>query len=249
MKQFITAGKKALIILFWILVWQGVSMLTASPIILSSPFAVAMRLFQMVKTRGFWLVILTSFLRIAAGFLCGLVLGCVLAVLCFKSAFFKEVLSPVISLLRSIPVASFIVLLLLWVNTKYLSIAVGFLIVLPVVFSNIYNSLSAMDKKMLKMSDIYKVPFFKRVKTLYLSSVLPGLLAAISVGIGFCFKSGVAAEVIGICKNTIGEAIYSAKVNFETVDVFAWTVVIVVLSTITEYAVKKLIKGMEERYD
>lgn len=237
---------KVLIIAFWVGIWEIGSSFIGSDILLASPFQVAGRLLELIRTTPFWFTIINSFLRIITGFTLGLVVGLTLAILSYASPFIKEVFEPVIGLIKSIPVASFIILLLVWISSKQLSVVVSFLIMLPVAFSNIYHSLCNTDKKMVEMSKVFNVPMNKRVRYLYFNAVMPGFLSAVSIGIGFCYKSGVAAEVIGICKNTIGEAIYTAKIHLETVDVLAWTIVIVVLSNVTERATKRIVAKMQK---
>ena len=248
MKLSITAIKKFLIIVFWIGLWQIGSILVGSSILLASPFEVAGRIVQLIQTGAFWFTITNSFSKIMMGFILGMGTGILFAVICYRERLFYEVLSPVFILIRSIPVASFIVLLLVFINTRFLSTTVGCLIVLPVVFENVYSGLNMIEKNMLEMSEVFRVPFFKRLKYLYLPSLMPVLLTSVSVGVGFCFKSGVAAEVIGICRNTIGEAIYVSKINLETADVLAWTVIIILLSTLTEKSVRHMVSMVEKRH-
>ena len=74
------------------------------------------------------------------------------------------------------------------------------------------------------------MPFARRLRGIYLPAVLPHFRSAASLGLGLCWKSGVAAEVIGIPGGSIGEKLYKAKVYLATPDLFAWTVAIVLLS-------------------
>lgn len=241
MKASTTISKRLIVFGFWILVWQTGSVLINSPILLASPLEVAGELVNMIQSASFWLTIGNSFFRIILGFILGLMIGLFLAILSYKLSFAYDLFSPLLSLIKSIPVASFIILLLIWVDTEYLSTVIGFLMVLPVVYENIYRGLSVIDKGMLEMSWVFNVPLKKRFRYLYFLHLYPYLLTAVSVGLGFGFKSGVAAEVIGICRYTIGEAIYTAKIHLETAQVMAWTVVIVVLATVTEGIAKKLL--------
>ena len=242
MKTSTINAKKILVILFWLLVWHFISIRLNSQILLVSPFAVFIRLFDMVKTFEFYKICIITFVKIFSGFIIGFVLGFILAILSYKLKFVYDFINPVIATIKSIPVASFIVLVLVWVSSKYLSTVVSALIVIPVVYSNILAGIKSVPKDMITMAKVFNVPMAKKIKTLYLGSMASYIASAVSIGIGFCFKSGIAAEVIGISKGTIGEAIYTAKLSFETVDVLAWTIVIIVLSVSTEKAVSFLVK-------
>lgn len=242
-----TTVNRAVVICFWLLIWQLVSMAVGSPLLLSSPVEVGRRLVNMIASLAFWTTLLNSFIKILAGFMLGLVAGAVLALVCYKSDIVYSFAYPLIYVIKAIPVASFIVLVLVWVTSAYLSIVTAFLIVLPVIFENIYSGFMSVDRKMLEMSSVFNVPMSKGIRYLYADSLLPSFMSAVSIGIGFCFKAGVAAEIIGICKNTIGEAIYTAKITLETADVLAWTAVIVVISILTQKLAGSLVNAVMRR--
>ena len=134
------------------------------------------------------------------------------------------------AVVKASPVASFIILLLIWVPSHSLSVAISFMMALPIIYVNLFEGLYATDPAMLELADVFGVPTARRVRYLYLSQLLPYLRSACAVSIGLCWKSGIAAEVIGIPKGSIGERLYQAKIYLDTPDLFAWTVVIVLLS-------------------
>ena len=168
--------------------------------------------------------------------------GVLFALLASKSTFFRDFLSPVISIIKATPVASFIILALVWINTAYLSAFISFLMVLPIIYTNMLTGLENIDTGLLNMANVYKVPALRRFKYIYIPSLLPYYVAACSVGLGFSWKSGIAAEVIGLPNNTIGFSLYNAKIFLETPDLFAWTIVIIIISIIFEKLFFALIK-------
>lgn len=78
------------------------------------------------------------------------------------------------------------------------------------------------------------MPPAKRVRYLYVPAALPYFRSACTVGLGLCWKSGVAAEVIGLPNGSIGDALYRAKITLSTGELFAWTFVIILLSAAFE---------------
>ena len=104
------------------------------------------------------------------------------------------------------------------------------LMVLPVVYTPTLAGIRETDARLLEMAAVFRVPPAKRVRYLYVPAALPYFRSACTVGLGLCWKSGVAAEVIGITSGSIGEALYNAKILFSTAELLAWTVVIVLLS-------------------
>ena len=235
-------------VLFWLFVWQLGSMALRQNILLVSPISVLIRLGELVLTPDFWLSILFSMGRILAGFLLGCAAGVLLAGLSVRFIRIKELLAPVMLTMKAVPVASFIILVLLWVSSKNLSILISFLMVLPVIYTNVQNGIYAADPKLLEMAKVFGVSHRRTVRYIYASQVLPFFRSACSIALGLSWKAGIAAEVIGIPDGSIGEKLYKAKIFLDTPDLFAWTVVIVVVSLIFEkvflalldYAVKHI---------
>ena len=137
------------------------------------------------------------------------------------------------------PVASFVILALVWVRARYLSVFISFLMALPIFYSQVGLGLESVDVKLLEMADVFEVGFMRRLKYLYMPAVKQPLLSACRLACGLCWKSGVAAEVIGLPPGSIGERLYDAKIYLNTGEVLAWTLVIVLISL----ACEKLIPG------
>ena len=221
----------ALAVCFWLAVWQLAGALVGSDLLLVSPFTVLKTLVRLVPTGAFWHTVAFSALRIIGGFLLALAAGVLLAAAAARLRFAEVLLQPLMLTVRSVPVASVIILALLWLHgTGGLAVFISFLMVLPVVYANTLAGIRQADAKLLEMARVFRVPPHRRVRYVYLPAVLPPFTAACEVGLGLCWKSGVAAEVIGITTGSIGEQLYNAKVYFDTAGLFAWTLVIVLLS-------------------
>ena len=159
-----------------------------------------------------------------------LLLGTALAALAYASFSVEILMEPLITVIKSTPVASFIILCLIWIPSRNLSVFISFLMVFPVVYTNLLEGLKQTDKQLLEMADSFGAGTGKKVEFVYLSQVKPYAATACKLGLGLCWKAGVAAEVIGIPSGSIGEKLYKAKVYLETPDLFAWTIVIILIS-------------------
>jgi NitT/TauT family transport system permease protein len=62
------------------------------------------------------------------------------------------------------------------------------------------------------------------------------------------WKAGIAAEVLLQPLVSIGKMIFEAKYTLETVDLFAWTVIVVVLSVLIEKAMVALFKAVLKKH-
>lgn len=218
----------------WLAVWELASLYIGQEILLVSPVSVLRRLAALAVQPDFWSSIAFSFFRIIGGFFLASLCGTLLASLSAAFRFVRDLLAPAMAVIKAIPVASFIILVLIWVPSRNLSVVISFLMVLPVIYTNVLGGILSTDRKLLEMAQVFRIPLFRRIRYIYLSQLLPYLRTGFSLSLGLCWKAGVAAEVIGIPKGSIGEKLYEAKVYLETPDLFSWTLVIVLISVIFE---------------
>lgn len=224
--------------IFWLGVWQLLAVVVGQELLLPTPRQVAMVWGQLAGTDTFWLACLYSLLRIAAGYLLGVAAGVLLGVLCVYAPPADLLLSPVLRVVRAAPVASFIILALVWIQTDYLPIFIAFLMVLPLMFSATTSAIRGVDPRLLEMAKVYRLPKRKVIAKILLPGAAPTVLAQALTTLGLAWKSGVAAEVICLPKLALGKFLQNAKVYLETPEVFAWTATIIVLSLLLERLLK-----------
>ncbi len=222
--------KIAAAVLFWLIVWQAAAAAVNKKILLVSPIAVAVRLSQLVAEPAFWQAMGFSLAGIAVGFLLAVLLGIILAALSASFEPLRILLLPLMTAIKTVPVASFIILVLIWFPSEKLSSVISFLMVLPVIYTNTQNGIMSMKKELGEMAETFRIPLYRRIGCVYIPQIMPDFRAGCEISLGLCWKSGIAAEVIGMPDGSIGEALQQAKVYLNTPDLFAWTVVIVILS-------------------
>ena len=207
-----------------------------------SPVRVLSRIVTLVGEPDFLYILGSSLLRILLGFLSAVVLGVLLGILTAKSALFRYLFAPVRALIKATPVASFILLALVWMYTGTVPAFISFLMVLPTVWGNVEQGIVQTDPGLLEMAKAYRFSRIKKIRLIYIPSVLPYFLAAFSTGLGLGFKSGIAAEVICLPRRSIGINMYYAKIYLETPDLLAWTVLVVLMSILFEWGLVWLVK-------
>lgn len=233
-------------VLVWLAVWQLGAMAIDQKIILVSPVDVLARLVELLPTLGFWQTIAYSLVRITLGFLLGVAAGTVFAALSARFRRVEEFLAPALLAIRSIPVASFIILALILFSSRNLAVLISFLIVLPIVYSNVLSGIRAADRDLLEMAQVFRIPAARRLRYVYLPQVMPYFQSACGSALGLSWKSGIAAEVIGMPDGSIGEQLQQAKIYLDTPDLFCWTLVIVLVSLAFEKAFLALL-GSSQR--
>jgi len=223
------------VILFWLLIWHLTAVAIDSQILLVTPMRVLTRLGSLVGTAAFRTAVRNSLGRILQGFTMAVFCGIFLAGLSQKR-FVYMLLDPVISLMKATPVASITILILFWVPGPRLAVIISFMMVLPIIFYNVYEGMRSIDRKVMEMAEIFNVTLWKKHRFIIFPSLLPYLVSACSIGFGQAWKSGIAAEVIALPRDSIGINLYNAKVYLENAELLAWTVVIVLLSFAMEKA-------------
>ena len=219
---------------FWIGVWWLLAALVRQELLIPTPLVVLKTLLSLLPTALFWQSVGMSLVRIVLGFAASLVVGTVLAVLTTRFSVIRAVFSPLLHIIRAAPVASFIILTLVWIDYDVIPAFIAFLMVLPVVWVNVEEGIRRTDNGLLEMARLYAVSSRRVLTRLYLPSVKPYFVTACVNGLGFAWKSGVAAEIICRPDLAIGNRLQLAKMTLETPEVFAWTAVVIVLSILLE---------------
>ena len=202
-----------------------------------------------LPAKRFYLNILNSLYRISLGFLLGTALGAVLAYLTTANPWIGATIEPLMSIIRSTPIASIIIIFLIWFSSNGVVISCVVLIVLPVMWSNFVAGIEYRDPQLEEVASLFAFSRLKRWRYLRLPAILPFFFRSRSVGTGYCLKAGVAAEVLSIPRHAIGARLYDAKIYLETTDLFAWTFVVVILSIILEKSVLATVKRASRYFD
>lgn len=237
-------------ILLWVLIWFIVSLIIDNALLFPSPFDVIKALFACLGDSAFYHCVLFSFGRIALGFLIGLLGGFLLGILSNVCDFLKTFIETFIRIIKSIPVASIVVLLLIWFDAGALSTIVSALLCLPLFYQGTLLGYESTDQKLIYMAKVYRIRPLRKFVNIFLPKILLNLSSVSKTASGFALKSGIAAEVIGLVRYSVGNEIYKAKMYLETPRLFALTITIILLGCLFEFVcscifkkIKKLVGG------
>ena len=237
-----TILRKILVILFWLALWQGIAMLVSKPVLFASPVQTVKALLAQLPKRSFWQSAISSLLRIAAGFFLAFLLGLLIGAAAWRWAPLRSLLSPLLTFMKSVPVASFVILTLVWFGSEWLVIIVSAIIVFPLIYFAMLNGLAAADRGLLEMARVFRIHPVRTALHIYRPAVMPYLLGACHSALGMSWKAGIAAEVIGTPLHSIGAQLYDAKLYMNTAELFAWTAVVIFLSLLFEKTVIHLLR-------
>ncbi len=223
--------------------WEIAAWRIGNALLFPTPAIVLKTLLGMLRTKVFYTTVARSLWNVLSGILSAMLLGTLLAAVTHRLALLRELVLPFMTVVKATPVASFIVLLLIWIGSAKVPSVITFLIVLPVVWTNLDEGLRQQDEKLLQVARIYEFPPLKKLRLLTVPSVKPYFISAGRTSFGLAWKAGIAAEIIAMPRGSIGTSIGAAKQYLNTEEMFAWTLTVIVLSLLLELLTMRLLVG------
>lgn len=234
------AAYAALALVFWMALWQIAATYIGKEVILPTPLRVGERFLALAQTAPFWRATALSLLRIMGGYALGVAAGVLLGAAMYFAKPIRILFSPFLTVVKTTPVASFILIAYFIITDTAIPVFITFLMVLPMMAASVFTSLCGTDPALLEMTRVYRFSFGKTLRTLYLPTVLPHFVGQALTALGMGWKAGIAAEVLCTPRDSIGKYLYDAKVHIETVDTFAYTLLVVLISLVLEKALSML---------
>ncbi|MCL1976072.1 MAG: ABC transporter permease subunit [Firmicutes bacterium] len=241
--------KALCVLIFWLLIWQYVAYKVHNPLLIPFPREVGARLWELLWSLSFWKIIGRSLFRIMTGFTLGVIGGLIMALLTSFFSPLDDLFSPALKSILATPVASFIILLIIWFDPSLAPALVAMLVVLPMVWRHMHGGIIAFDSQLVEMARLFRLSPLRRLRRLYIPGLIPPFLSACSVGVGLAWKSGVAAEVISYSRYSIGGELKAGQTYLETADVFVWTIVVIILSLLIERLLTDLFRQLNRSYN
>ena len=239
------AAKLVLPIVLWLLIWQALALIVNRPFLVPTVPATFFALINIVTEKSFFKVVFLSLLRILAGLFLGTLAGILLSFLSYKIEAVRLFITPLISVIKSTPVATFIVILWIMFSANTLTVIIAFLMVMPIIWQNLMDGYKSIDRDLSEVCDVFEFSLSKRMKILVFPTLVKYFIPGIITATGLAWKAEIAAEIIAYTKNSIGQQINDAKYFYETPTVFAWTFVIIVMSILLEKLTKYFLGRFE----
>jgi NitT/TauT family transport system permease protein len=251
MKGFTSVNEKRLIVILStfviLIVWKVISVRIDAEIILPAPEDVIFRLLFITRSKNFWKAVGSTAARTLYGFILSFCAGFVTGIACGSSSRVNAALSPIISVIRTIPVMSVILIAMIWFKTDMVPVFVCFLMIFPIISANVSQGISEVDKSLIDMASAFRLSKINTLLHISIPSTIPFVLAGVRAAVGVAWKSVIAAEVLSQPVRAIGTGIQFSQMNLETAEVMAWTVLAIILSKTSEYSVELLIRSRKWR--
>ena len=229
-----TVIRKLLIVCIWLAIWQIASELTGLELIMASPVSVLKEFVTLLGTSVFYRTVFHSFIKITLGFLIAFIVGILFAVLSNAFIWIRDMMSPLVYLMKALPVASFIILILIWCGSTNISVIISFIVVFPMIYIATLEGFSNLDSRLSEMADVFRIRPLKRIRYVYAPQIFPYIVSNCKIALGMCWKAGISAEVIGLPSRSIGAQMYLSKLYLMTAQLMAWSMAIIIVSVIFE---------------
>lgn len=228
--------------IYLLLIWQLLAVAIHNDIIIPYPVVTLQRMFEMLKTISFYqtLFITLSHVIIVVGISVFVSFG--LAYLAYRVKVIDEYVSPLLSILQAIPNISFIILVLLWASSLQTVYIVLFLVVFPLLYNHFVAGFQNIESDLKDVIRLYQPPFFDKMIHVYLPLIMPNFLSGIKSSLSLGVKVAVMAEILAGLPYGVGRAINFARIQFDMIGVFAWTLWLVVMILFIDFLLNKLIR-------
>lgn len=235
-------------LVFWLTCWEILARTLNVGFIFPPVFETVRAFIKLLSTPVFYNSLAFSLLRVLLGFTFGLITGCVLALLAYRFRICHALITPFMSVIKSTPVASFIMVLWCFIGATAVPIVIGALMVAPLIYHNLYDALKTKDRDLAEICVIYDVQGYRKFRYLYLPKLLEFLIPSTVSGIGLCWKASVAAEIIAYTQNSVGRQIYYAKAFLEGAELFAYTITVILMSLLFEQLMQLIGKWVKKKW-
>ena len=230
------------ILLLWLLIWELFTRLVDNSFLLVGPIETLQHMLLLMKNANFMEILYFSSFRILSAYFLSFALALLFALIAYRYAFFEELVQAPLFLLRSLPVASFVIILLFLLGRSRLSFFISFWMSFPIFYFNFLEGLKNLNRDILEMSKLFRFSVWNRFRYVLIPGIYPQMMSSAKLAMGLAWKSGIAAELIGQVRHSIGYQLMDAKVSLEMGDVFAWSIIMIVLSKFFEQLVLFILK-------
>lgn len=229
----------------WVAAWQIGSLLVHNELLLPGPVSTLATLGGLALTGVFYINIAWTVARCLIAMIVSFFAGAIFAWLSYRSYWMRKITSLPVGFFKAVPVMAIIIYVILVAKADWVAIIVCFLMCFPIVYTNVLSGLDAMSGEYLELAAVYRLSTGQQIRHIYIPGILPQIKSAISLIAGLSWKAVVAAEILSVPKYSLGYEMMNAKYYLQTPTLFAYILVIVVLSMAFERLIKWKLSGIE----
>ena len=162
---------------FWFFIWELFTRLVDNSFLLVGPMEAFRHIFLLMEKAAFFRILSFSSFRILSAYFLAFFLALALALFSYRHRFFENLIQPPLFLLRSLPVASFVIILLFFIGRANLSFFISFWMSFPIFYFNFLEGLKKLDKDILEMANVFRLSPWNRFRYILIPGIYPQMLS------------------------------------------------------------------------
>ncbi|MEI0747545.1 ABC transporter permease [Brachyspira pulli] len=225
-------------IIIFILLWFFISLKINSEIVFPNILIIIKKLIEIILEKSFYKDLFLSLIRVFITFILSFLLAIIFGILSGIFSSIRYMLMPIINFIRTIPTIPLILVAIIWFDNNTVPIFVSMLVIFPIMYDAVVNGIINVDKNLIEMSLSYNVSLKNQIISLYIPSIKPYILTAVSQSMGITWKSILAAEILALPSLGIGSKLYESHLYLDTVSLFAYCLIAVIFNGIFEIIIR-----------
>lgn len=230
-----------------LVLWQVASVLMDAEIILPRPADVVTTFLAFFTSSSSWVAIGATVMRALRSFLVILAAGLVLGLAGGQSSAVSAAMRPFLAVIKATPVMAIILLAFIWFTSGTVPVFAAFLMGFPVLYQNVIMGLQKRDRRLMEMGTVYGLTGSQKLRYITIPSLIPFILAGARGALGMTWKVVIAAEVLSVPKHGVGSSMQFAQLNLETAEVMGWTIVAILLTSLSDLLFDALVWFFSDR--
>ncbi len=223
-----------------IVIYVALSLIIQKEYILPNFYDILLSLKNIIFSKSFLIIVFTTIYRTLIGLIISFIVAIVLAFLAYFKKGIRDFLNPIYVMFKTIPNITYIIVALIWLGRNGSAILVSSLVVFPIFYNSLLSALLNIDEELIEVTNLYDISDIYKIKKVYLPLIRNDIITSLSNCCSLGFKVSIMAEILAQVKSGIGKELYFAKANFMMADIFAWTIIIILISTLVDYLLSLL---------
>ena len=222
-----------------LLIWYLIYIIIDEPVLMPSAIDVLKAAPLIFNKEGIISLLMSSF-RLIISFSCAMLFGIIFGFLSAKYETVEQFQKPYISLLRTIPVLSIVVILFIIVGSSLAPYVIVFLMIFPLFYQSTVDIIKRIDPALLDVLKLNEGHIKESIKYIYIPILNDGQHVTLLQGIGLGIKVLVMSEYLMQTRNSIGKSIFQAKVMLNYDQVYLWTLLLILVTMMIELLTYKI---------
>lgn len=212
------------------LAWQLFAFVADMPYLVPSVPSIFYTLKSLVTTSAFYHSLFATLIRGICGMLLSLAVAGMASILFSKKEWLYEIFRPFLSIMRSVPVISFILLALIFLEPESIPIFIAFLTMFPLLTENLTKGIRNQHTELGTMGRLFRISSLNRFTQIIYPQLKPFLYSGLASAAGFGWRAIIMGEVLAQCQWGIGGEMKRAQLFIAVPQLIAWTVMAILIS-------------------